>query len=108
MRGYRIELGEIEVALARHAQVAEAVVVAQPGPGGEQRLVGYFVARPSNTPTPAVLREYLRTTLPDYMAIPAPQWIRRAVRRRRLVPRRSSLRDRRRLPDQALLDPFVT
>jgi len=41
-------------------------------------------------------------------AIPAPQWIRRAVRRRRLVPRRCSLRDRRRLPDQALLDPFVT
>ena len=31
VRGYRIELGEIEVALARHAQVAEAVVVAQPG-----------------------------------------------------------------------------
>jgi len=65
VRGYRIELGEIEVALARHAQVAEAVVVAQPGSDGEQRLVGYFVARPSNTPTPAVLREYLRTTLPD-------------------------------------------
>src|SRR5439155_3369881 len=41
VRGYRIELGEIEVALARHADVAEAAVAAQPGPGGEQRLVAY-------------------------------------------------------------------
>ena len=39
VRGYRIELGEIEVALARHSALAGAVVVAQPGPGGEQRLV---------------------------------------------------------------------
>jgi hypothetical protein len=70
VRGYRIELGEIEVALARHAQVAEAVVVAQPGPGGEQRLVGYVVARSQPAPTSAVLREHLRASLPDYM-VPA-------------------------------------
>ena len=69
VRGYRIELGEIEVALARHAQVAEAVVVAQPGPGGEQRLVAYLVARGA-VPSAAVLREHLRASLPDYM-VPA-------------------------------------
>jgi len=69
VRGYRIELGEIEVALARHAQVAEAVVVAQPGPGGEQRLVAYLVARGA-APTATVLREHLRASLPDYM-VPA-------------------------------------
>src|SRR6185436_9742643 len=69
VRGYRIELGEIEVALARHGQVAEAVVVAQPGPGGEQRLVAYLVPRGA-APQPAVLREHLRASLPDYM-VPA-------------------------------------
>ena len=70
MRGYRIELGEIEVALARHAQVAEAVVVAQPGPDGEQRLVSYLVAKYQPAPTSAVLREHLRASLPDTM-VPA-------------------------------------
>ncbi|HWO17375.1 MAG TPA: amino acid adenylation domain-containing protein [Kofleriaceae bacterium] len=69
VRGYRIELGEIEVALARHAQVAEAVVTAQPGPGGEQRLVAYLVPR-GEAPQPSVLREHLRQALPDYM-VPA-------------------------------------
>jgi hypothetical protein len=69
VRGYRIELGEIEVALARYPQVGEAVVVAQPGPGGEQRLVAYFVARGA-APAPQVLREHLRASLPDYM-VPA-------------------------------------
>ena len=70
VRGYRIELGEIELALARHPHLAEAVVVAQPGPGGEQRLVGYVVARGKELPGAAMLREHLRETLPDYM-VPA-------------------------------------
>jgi len=70
IRGYRIELGEIEVALARHTQVAEAVVVAQPGPGGEQRLVAYLVARGPVPPAPGLLRDHLRGSLPDYM-VPA-------------------------------------
>jgi hypothetical protein len=69
VRGYRIELGEIEVALTRHPGVAEAVVVAQPGPGGEQRLVAYLVARGA-APAANVLREHLRASLPDYM-VPA-------------------------------------
>ena len=68
VRGYRIELGEIEVALARHAQIALACVVAQPGPGGEQRLVGYIVAKAgTSVPPPQALREHLATSLPDYM-----------------------------------------
>jgi amino acid adenylation domain-containing protein len=66
VRGYRIELGEIEVALARHPAVAEAAVVARPGPGGEQRLVAYLVAR-GTAPSAASLREHLRDALPDYM-----------------------------------------
>src|SRR5262249_6907187 len=71
VRGYRIELGEIEVALARHPAIAEAAVVARPGPGGEQRLVGYLVPRAGQgVPSPAALRDHLRDALPDYM-IPA-------------------------------------
>ncbi len=70
VRGYRIELGEIELALARHPHLAEAVVVAQPGPGGEQRLVGYVVTRGREVPGSAMLREHLRETLPEYM-VPA-------------------------------------
>jgi amino acid adenylation domain-containing protein len=71
VRGYRIELGEIEVVLARHAALAGAVVTAQPGPGGEQRLVAYVIAKAANPmPSPAALREHLRVALPDYM-VPA-------------------------------------
>ena len=71
VRGYRIELGEIEVALARHPAIAEAAVVARPGPGGEQRLVAYLVTRGGqDVPAAAALREHLRDALPDYM-IPA-------------------------------------
>ncbi|MBP8807637.1 MAG: amino acid adenylation domain-containing protein [Kofleriaceae bacterium] len=69
VRGYRIELGEIEAALARHPAVAQAVVVAGPGPGGEPRLVAYLVARDGGA-TPEALRAHLAITLPDYM-IPA-------------------------------------
>jgi amino acid adenylation domain-containing protein len=67
IRGYRIELGEIEVALARHPHVAQAVVVARPGPGGENRLVAYVVGKAGAQPAPGLLREHLRAELPDYM-----------------------------------------
>ena len=92
VRGYRIELGEIEVALARHSQVAEAVVVAQPGPGGEQRLLGYLVARSQPAPTSAMLREHLRASLPDTM-VPA---VFVAIERLPLTP--NGKVDRRALP----------
>jgi hypothetical protein len=68
VRGYRIELGEIELAVLRHRSVAEAAVVARPGPGGEQRLVAYVVGRAGHTvPSAGGLREHLRGFLPDYM-----------------------------------------
>ena len=71
VRGYRIELGEIEVALARHPALAQAAVVAGPGPGGEPRLIAYLVTHAgAAAPTSPALREHLRATLPDYM-IPA-------------------------------------
>jgi amino acid adenylation domain-containing protein len=67
VRGYRIELGEIESLLARHDGVAQAAVVARPGPGGENRLVGYVVGRSGEAPSSAELRKMLRRELPDYM-----------------------------------------
>ncbi len=52
-------------------QSPPAVVAAQPGPGGEKRLVAYVVANPGHAvPTPMALRDHLRASLPDYM-VPA-------------------------------------
>ena len=80
IRGFRIELGEIESRLLAHPQVREAVVLAQPSPGGD-RLVAYIVTRPcagaaleprterSEVPSldvTAILSE-LAISLPDYM-----------------------------------------
>jgi amino acid adenylation domain-containing protein len=96
VRGFRIELGEIEVALARHPAIAEAVVVARPGPGGEQRLLGYLVARPGHpVPPAAALRDTLRSALPDYM-VPS---VFTALERLPLTP--NGKVDRRALPEPA-------
>ncbi len=64
IRGFRIELGEIESRLLAHPQVREAVVLAQPSPGGD-RLVGYLVPR-GPLSTDALMAE-LATEFPDYM-----------------------------------------
>jgi amino acid adenylation domain-containing protein len=70
LRGFRIELGEIEAVLGRAGAVAAAAVAISRGPGGEPRLVGYYVAEPGVTVDEAVLRDHLRRQLPEYM-VPA-------------------------------------
>ncbi|MDB6442647.1 amino acid adenylation domain-containing protein [Pseudomonas sp. 21TX0197] len=69
VRGFRIELGEIEAQLLGMPGLREAVVLAQPGPGGDPRLVAYLVAQDPAAPVPdlAQVRAYLENRLPDYM-----------------------------------------
>ncbi|KAF9342666.1 hypothetical protein BGX26_007067, partial [Mortierella sp. AD094] len=66
IRGFRIELGEIEVRLAEHPQVREATVLAIDENSGDTRLVAYVVSAPREK-FAYILREYLATTLPEYM-----------------------------------------
>jgi amino acid adenylation domain-containing protein len=67
VRGFRIELGDIETNLARHADVAQAVVIVREDRPGDQRLVAYLVARPAGAIDEAELRAHLRLLLPEYM-----------------------------------------
>lgn len=67
VRGFRIELGDIEANLARHADVAQAVVMVREDRPGDQRIVAYLVLRPSDDPDATRFRTHLHALLPDYM-----------------------------------------
>jgi amino acid adenylation domain-containing protein len=67
IRGFRIELGEIESTLAQHAQIREAVVIAQDAPSSK-RLVAYVVlSQGQDTSLIDELRHFIKGKLPDYM-----------------------------------------
>ncbi|MES2936893.1 MAG: amino acid adenylation domain-containing protein [Pseudomonadota bacterium] len=71
IRGFRIELGEIEAALATHAGIRDAVVIASDDPTGEKRLVAYYTLAPDAAdPAAEALRAHLARTVPDHM-VPA-------------------------------------
>ena len=70
IRGHRIELGEIESALAAHPTVAQAVVAARAGVGGDKQLCAYVIARSAEVPTSSDLRRHLRVSLPEHMVPP--------------------------------------
>ncbi len=67
IRGFRIELGEIEAQLARHAHVADAVVIAREDVVADKRLVAYVTRRGAEELTVDDLREHLKPVLPEYM-----------------------------------------
>ncbi|WPO84502.1 amino acid adenylation domain-containing protein [Chryseobacterium sp. JJR-5R] len=65
IRGYRIELGEIESALQNHPEVTGSVVQVVENGEGEKELAAYLIG--SCELRGSDLRDYLRTSLPDYM-----------------------------------------
>jgi len=67
IRGFRIEPGEICAQLLTHPDVREAAVVPLEDKPGDKRLVAYVTAQPGTLASDRRLREYLRSTLPDYM-----------------------------------------
>jgi len=70
VRGFRVEPGEIEAALTRHPAIQDAAVVAVDDSAGNNRLVGYFVARKDQSVAAGELRQFLQGVLADHM-IPA-------------------------------------
>lgn len=65
--GHRIEPVEIEAAIDRHPAIASSVVVAFGSACEAKRLTAYLVMRNGTTPAAAELRDFLQSSLPDYM-----------------------------------------
>jgi amino acid adenylation domain-containing protein len=66
-RGHRVELGEIEIALLRHPDVDDGVVVAVPDELVTNRLVAFVVATAGREPKPMDILRHLATLLPAAM-----------------------------------------
>jgi amino acid adenylation domain-containing protein len=67
IRGFRIEPCEIESALNSHPEVENSVAIAREDTPGDRRLVAYVAPTPDAAPDTAVLADWLRERLPEYM-----------------------------------------
>ena len=67
IRGFRIEPGEVESVLAQHPGVAESIVLAREDTPGDKRLIAYVVAGGGAPPSAMQLREFSKSSLPDYL-----------------------------------------
>ena len=65
IRGNRIELGEIESQLLRNEMIREAVVITKEDNNGDKQLYAYYTS--DREFDVSDLREYLQTSLPEYM-----------------------------------------
>jgi acyl carrier protein len=70
LRGHRVELGEIEATLGSHPAIERCAVVARDDSSGDSRLIAYIIPKGSDPIDIAMLRDFLRSELPDIM-IPA-------------------------------------
>jgi amino acid adenylation domain-containing protein len=68
IHGQRVEIGEIEAVLLSNQHVQQAVVNAEPGPGGQPQLVAYLV--PVAEGRLGEIQDYCAERLPGYM-VPA-------------------------------------
>jgi amino acid adenylation domain-containing protein len=66
LRGFRIELGEIETVLTQHEFVKEAVVILYEA-DENKRLVAYLTIEKAAHDEVAVVKDWLKASLPDYM-----------------------------------------
>lgn len=67
LRGFRIELGEIEAIIASYSPVRETAVIVREDAPGVRRLVAYVVFRDGAESAGGNVREYVKTSLPEYM-----------------------------------------
>lgn len=70
IRGFRIELGEIEASLLKHPAIRKVAVIAREDKPGDKRLAGYVELNPGQKIEGAVLKGFLKETLPEFM-VPA-------------------------------------
>jgi hypothetical protein len=70
IRGFRVEPEEVEAALARHAEVRQAVAVARELSIGDKQLIAFVVPDRDGRLDVCALRRQLEETLPEYM-VPA-------------------------------------
>jgi len=70
IRGYRIELGEIENILLELSAIKDAVVIVREDIINDKRLVAYLVSAGDSDFETNLLRDELKSQLPDYM-VPA-------------------------------------
>ena len=65
--GHRIEPAEVEAAIDRYPAIVSSVVVARSADCSEKRLTAYVTMRNGSNPSATELREFLQSSLPDYM-----------------------------------------
>ena len=67
IHGQRVAFGEIEARLSALPEVQAAAVVTQTNHNGEHDLVAYLVGKPEAELQTALIRQALRSTLPEFM-----------------------------------------